>query len=143
MPIETEQHNTRTVSDAAHRYSTSILDHFLNPRNAGALPDANAVGEVGAAVFGDVMKLSLRIRDGRIEDARFQAYGCGTAIATASAMTELIKGRTVDEALHFTNQQVIDALGGLPAEKIHCSMLAEEAVKAAVKNYLKRMGRES
>ena len=84
------------------------------------------MGEVGAAAFGDVMKLSLRIRDGRIEEARFQAFGCGTAIATASAMTELIQGRTVDEALKFSNQQVIDALGGLPAEKIHCSMLAEE-----------------
>jgi nitrogen fixation NifU-like protein len=126
------------VSESTHGYSKRILDHFLNPRNVGALKEANAVGEVGAAAFGDVMKLSLRIRAGRIEEARFQAFGCGTAIATASAMTELIKGRTVDEALNFSNQQVIDALGGLPAEKIHCSMLAEEAVKAAVKDYLKR-----
>ena len=126
------------MSEITHGYSKPILDHFLNPRNVGALKDANAVGEVGAAAFGDVMKLSLLIRHGRIEEARFQAFGCGTAIATASAMTELIKGRTVDEALKFSNQQVIDALGGLPAEKIHCSMLAEEAVKAALKDYLKR-----
>ena len=130
------------MSDDAQRYAPRILDHFLNPRNVGALPDADAVGEVGAAVFGDVMKLSLRIRGGRIEEARFQAYGCGTAIATASAMTELIKGRTVDEAATFSNQQVIDALGGLPAEKIHCSMLAEEAVKAAVKDYQRKRGGE-
>ena len=126
------------MNETTHGYSKRILDHFLNPRNVGALKEANAVGEVGAAAFGDVMKLSLRIRDGRIEEARFQAFGCGTAIATASAMTELIQGRTVDEALKFSNQQVIDALGGLPAEKIHCSMLAEEAVKAALKDYLKR-----
>jgi nitrogen fixation NifU-like protein len=126
------------VNDPTPRYSKVILDHFLNPRNAGALPDANAVGEVGAAVFGDVMKLSLRIRDGRIEAARFQAFGCGTAIATASAMTVLIQGRTVDEALKLSNQQIIDELGGLPPEKVHCSMLAEEAVKAAVQDYWKR-----
>ena len=131
------------MSETTHRYSSSILDHFLNPRNVGTLKDANAVGEVGAAVFGDVMKLSLRIRDGRIEEARFQAFGCGTAIATASAMTEWIKGRTVDEALKFSNQHVIDALGGLPAEKIHCSMLAEEAVKSAVKDYLQRQPKEA
>src|SRR5262249_384968 len=127
------------VSETTQGYSTRILDHFLNPRNVGALKEANAVGEVGAAVFGDVMKLSLRIRDGRIEEAKFQAFGCGTAIATASAITEPVKGRTVDEAVKITNQQIIDALGGLPAEKIHCSMLAEEAVKAAVKNYLSKM----
>ena len=126
------------MNETTHGNSKRILDHFLNPRNVGALKEANAVGEVGAAAFGDVMKLSLRIRDGRIEEARFQAFGCGTAIATASAMTELIQGRTVDEALKFSNQQVIDALSGLPAEKIHCSMLAEEAVKAALKDYLKR-----
>lgn len=138
MLIEVEHPNNPIVSESTQGYSKRILDHFLNPRNVGPLKEANAVGEVGAAAFGDVMKLSLRIREGRIEEAQFQAFGCGTAIATASAMTELIKGRTVDEALTFSNQQVIDALGGLPPEKIHCSMLAEEAVKAAVKDYLKR-----
>ena len=131
------------MNESTQRYSRLILDHFLNPRNAGVLPDANAVGEVGAAVFGDVMKLSLRIREGRIEAARFQAFGCGTAIATASAMTVLIQGRTVDEALQLSNQQIIDELGGLPPEKVHCSMLAEEAIKAALQDYQRRQKQES
>lgn len=119
-----------------------ILEHFLNPKNVGPLLDADAVGEVGAAAFGDVMRLSLKIQDNRIIDARFQTFGCGTAIAASSVTTELLKGRTLDEALQFTNQDVIQALGGMPPEKLHCSTLAEEAVKAALKNYLaKQSGR--
>ncbi|HUR46561.1 MAG TPA: iron-sulfur cluster assembly scaffold protein [Candidatus Saccharimonadales bacterium] len=123
-------------------YSDRILEHFLNPRNVGVMLDADGVGEVGAAAFGDVMRLSLRIKENRIADARFQTFGCGTAIAASSATTELLKGRTVEEALKFSNQEVIDALGGMPPEKLHCSTLAEEAVKAALNDYLRKQGRK-
>ncbi len=102
------------------------------------MPDADGVGEVGAAAFGDVMRISLKIRAGKIEDARFKTFGCGTAIATSSVTTELIKGRTVEDALKFSNREVIEAMGGLPPEKLHCSVLAEEAIKAALKDYFKR-----
>lgn len=119
-------------------YSQLVLDHFLNPRNVGEVKDADGVGEVGAAAFGDVMKISLKVRGDRIAEARFQTFGCGTAIAASSVTTELITGRTLEEAKQFSNQEVIDALGGLPPEKVHCSMLAEEAVRAALKNYWKR-----
>ncbi len=119
-------------------YSQLVLDHFLNPRNVGEVKDADGVGEVGAAAFGDVMKISLKVRGDRIAEARFQTFGCGTAIAASSVTTELITGRTLEEAKKFSNQEVIDALGGLPPEKVHCSMLAEEAVRAALKNYWQR-----
>ena len=119
-------------------YSQLVLDHFLNPRNVGEVKDADGVGEVGAAAFGDVMKISLKVRGERIAEARFQTFGCGTAIAASSVTTELITGRTLEEAKKFSNQEVIDALGGLPPEKVHCSMLAEEAVRAALKNYWQR-----
>jgi len=119
-------------------YSQLVLDHFLNPRNVGEVKDADGVGEVGAAAFGDVMKISLKVRGDRIAEARFQTFGCGTAIAASSVTTELITGRTLEEAKQFSNQEVIDALGGLPPEKVHCSMLAEEAVRAALKNYWQR-----
>ncbi len=112
--------------------------HFLNPRNVGEVKDADGVGEVGAAAFGDVMKISLKVRGDRIIEARFQTFGCGTAIAASSVTTELITGRTLEEAKKFSNQEVIAALGGLPPEKVHCSMLAEEAVRAALKNYWQR-----
>jgi nitrogen fixation NifU-like protein len=114
------------------------MDHFMNPRNMGDLKDADGVGEVGAAACGDIMKISLKIKDGRIEDARFKTFGCGSAIASSSMATELIKGRTIAEALNFTNEEVVDALGGLPPVKIHCSVLAEEALKAALEDYVKR-----
>jgi len=119
-------------------YSQLVLDHFLNPRNVGEVKDADGVGEVGAAAFGDVMKISLKVRGERIAEARFQTFGCGTAIAASSVTTELITGRTLEEAKQFSNQEVIAALGGLPPEKVHCSMLAEEAVRAALKNYWQR-----
>jgi nitrogen fixation NifU-like protein len=122
--------------------SDRILEHFLNPRNVGIILDPDGVGEVGAAAFGDVMRLSLKIKEGRIVDARFQTFGCGTAIAASSATTELLKGRTVEAALKFTNQEVIDALGGMPPEKLHCSTLAEEAVKAALNDYLRKQGKK-
>ena len=119
-------------------YNEKVMDHFLNPRNLGDLSDADGVGEVGAAACGDIMKISLKIKDGKIEDARFKTFGCGSAIASSSMATELIKGRTVEEAMNFSNQEVVNALGGLPPVKIHCSVLAEEALKAALEDYLKK-----
>ncbi len=116
-------------------YNDTVMDHFLNPRNMGDLKEADGVGEVGAAACGDIMKISLRIRDGKIEDALFKTFGCGSAIASSSMATELIKGRTIEEVKSFSNQEVVDALGGLPPVKIHCSVLAEEALKAAIEDY--------
>jgi nitrogen fixation protein NifU and related proteins len=126
------------MSDSYTLYNQTVMDHFLNPRNLGDLQDADGVGEVGAAACGDIMKISLKIEDGRIKDARFKTFGCGSAIASSSMATELIKGRTLEEALQFSNQEVVSALGGLPPVKIHCSVLAEEALKAALEDYLKR-----
>lgn len=116
-------------------YNETVMDHFLNPRNMGDVAEADGVGEVGAAACGDIMKISLKIRDGKIEDARFKTFGCGSAIASSSMATELIKGRTLEEAKNFSNQEVVEALGGLPPVKIHCSVLAEEALKAAIEDY--------
>src|SRR5512137_3051585 len=126
------------MSESYTLYNQTVMDHFLNPRNLGDLKDADGVGEVGAAACGDIMKISLKIEDGRVKDARFKTFGCGAAIASSSMATELIKGRTIEEALHFSNQEVVSALGGLPPVKIHCSVLAEEALKAALEDYLKR-----
>jgi len=119
-------------------YNSTVMDHFLNPRNMGDLKDADGIGEVGAAACGDIMKVSIKVKDGRIEDARFKTFGCGSAIAASSMATELIKGRTIEELKTFSNQEVVDSLGGLPPVKIHCSVLAEEALKAALEDYLKR-----
>ena len=119
-------------------YTETVMDHFTHPRNVGEIPDANGVGEVGNAKCGDIMKMYLKIKDDRIEDAKFETFGCGSAIASSSMATELIKGKTVDEALAVTNKQVVDALGGLPAYKLQCSVLAEESIKAAVKDYYDR-----
>ena len=121
-------------------YTETVMDHFTHPRNVGEIPDASGVGEVGNAKCGDIMKMYLKIKDDRIEDAKFETFGCGSAIASSSMATELIKGKTVDEALAVTNKQVVDALGGLPAYKLHCSVLAEEAVRAAVKDYYDKNG---
>ena len=119
-------------------YTETVMDHFTHPRNVGEIADASGVGEVGNAKCGDIMKMYLKIKDDRIEDAKFETFGCGSAIASSSMATELIKGKTVDEALAVTNKQVVDALGGLPAYKLHCSVLAEESIKAAVKDYYER-----
>ena len=119
-------------------YTETVMDHFTHPRNVGEIPDADGVGEVGNAKCGDIMKMYLKIKDNRIEDAKFETFGCGSAIASSSMATELIKGKTIEEALAVTNKQVVDALGGLPAYKLHCSVLAEESIKAAVKNYYDR-----
>ncbi len=124
------------MSESYTLYNQTVMEHFLNPRNLGDIPDADGVGEVGAAACGDIMKITLKVKDGRIEDARFKTFGCGSAIASSSMATELIKGRTLEEARNFTNQEVVDALGGLPPVKIHCSVLAEEAIKAALDDYL-------
>ena len=119
-------------------YTDTVMDHFMHPRNVGEIPNADGVGEVGNAKCGDIMKMYLKIKDDRIEVAKFETFGCGSAIASSSMATELIKGKTVDEALAVTNKQVVDALGGLPAYKLHCSVLAEESIKAAVKDYYER-----
>ena len=119
-------------------YTETVMDHFMNPRNVGSIPDADGVGEVGNARCGDIMKMYLKIRGNVIEDVKFETFGCGSAIASSSIATEMIKGKTIDEALAVTNRQVVDALGGLPAHKLHCSVLAEEAIKAAVKDYYDR-----
>ena len=116
-------------------YSAKVMDHFMNPRNVGEIPDANGVGEVGNAKCGDIMKIYLKIKDGVVEDAKFNTFGCGAAIATSSRATEMVKGKTIDEALKITNKMVADSLGGLPPVKLHCSVLAEEALHAAIADY--------
>ncbi len=121
-------------------YSEKVMDHFRNPRNVGEIADADGVGEVGNAKCGDIMKMYLKIEDGVIVDVKFETFGCGSAIATSSMATELIKGKKVEEALSLTNQAVVEALDGLPAHKIHCSVLAEEAVRAAIKDYYDKNG---
>jgi nitrogen fixation NifU-like protein len=122
-------------------YSEKVMDHFTNPRNVGELADANGVGEVGNEVCGDIMKVFLKISDdGVITDVSFKTFGCGAAIATSSMATELIKGKTIEEAVKLTNKAVVEALDGLPPAKIHCSVLAEEAVKAALADYYRKNG---
>lgn len=116
-------------------YSKQVMEHFLNPRNVGALPDANGVGVIGSARCGDVMKLYLRIEDGTIADAGFETFGCASAIASSSVTTELIKGKSVQKALTLTAEQVDEALGGLPEDKQHCARQAAEAVRAAIREY--------
>ena len=121
-------------------YSEKVMDHFQHPRNVGTIEDADGVGEVGNAKCGDIMKIYLKIKDGVIEDCKFNTFGCGSAIATSSMATEMIKGQKVEDALQLSNKAVVEALDGLPAHKIHCSVLAEEAVKAAVKDYYDKNG---
>lgn len=121
-------------------YSEKVMDHFLHPRNVGEIENADGVGRVGNAKCGDIMEVSLKIDDGVITDAKFTTFGCGSAIASSSMATEMIRGKPLSEALQLTNQAVAEALDGLPAHKMHCSVLAEEAVKAAVKDYYDRNG---
>ena len=121
-------------------YSEKVMDHFRNPRNVGVIEDADGVGEVGNAKCGDIMKIYLKIKDGIIEDVKFETFGCGSAIASSSMATELIKGKPIEEAMTLTNKAVAEALDGLPAHKLHCSVLAEEAIKAALKDYYDKNG---
>ena len=123
-------------------YSEKVMDHFRNPRNVGEIEDANGIGEVGNAKCGDIMKIYLKVEDNIIKDVKFKTFGCGSAIASSSMATELIKGHTVDEAWDLTNIAVAEALDGLPPVKMHCSVLAEEAIHKAINDYRKRMGLE-
>ncbi len=119
-------------------YSEKVMDHFRNPRNVGVLEDANGIGEVGNAKCGDIMKMYLKIEDDIIQDVKFETFGCGSAIASSSMATELIKGKPVSEAMKLTNKAVAEALDGLPAYKMHCSVLAEEAIRKALDDYHSR-----
>jgi len=121
-------------------YSEKVMDHFRNPRNVGKMDDADGVGEVGNAKCGDIMKIYIKVEDNIITDVKFNTFGCGSAIASSSMATEMIKGRSIDEALTLSNRAVVEALDGLPPHKVHCSVLAEEAVRAAVKDYYDKNG---
>jgi nitrogen fixation NifU-like protein len=121
-------------------YSKIVMDHFMNPRNVGEIPDASGVGTVGNPICGDVMKMFLKIENGVIVDAKFKTFGCGAAVATSSMLTEMVKGKAIEEALRVSNRAVAEALGGLPAVKMHCSVLAEEALRSALKDYYQKLG---
>ena len=121
-------------------YTDTVMDHFMHPRNVGEIKNPSGVGEVGNAKCGDIMKMYLDIENDVIKDVKFETFGCGSAIASSSMATEMIKGKTVEEALAISNKDVVDALGGLPAHKLHCSVLAEEAIKKALQDYFDRKG---
>ena len=121
-------------------YSEKVMDHFTNPRNVGEIEDADGIGEVGNAKCGDIMKMFLKIDNGVITDIKFKTFGCGAAVATSSMATEMINGRKLEDALKLTNKAVVEALDGLPDSKLHCSVLAEQALKAAISDYYKRQG---
>ena len=123
-------------------YSEKVMDHFTNPRNVGEIADANAVGEVGNPTCGDIMRIYMKIEDGVITDVKFKTFGCGAAVATNSMATEMVKGKSIDEALQLTNKAVAEALDGLPPVKMHCSLLAEQAIHAAVEDYQKKHPKE-
>lgn len=124
-------------------YSEIVVDHYTNPRNVGKIEDASGVGEVGNPVCGDIMKMYIKVEDGKISDVKFKTFGCGAAIASSSVTTELIKGKTIEEALALKNTEVVDKLGGLPPVKLHCSVLAEETIHSAIADYLKKQGKLS
>ena len=121
-------------------YSDKVMDHFQNPRNVGKMDDADGVGEVGNAKCGDIMKMYIKVKDGIITDVKFNTFGCGSAIATSSMATELIKNKPLSEALQITNKSIVETLDGLPAHKVHCSVLAKEAIEAAVNDYYEKQG---
>lgn len=122
----------------SEQYSNKVMDHFRNPRNVGEIENPDGVGYVGNPVCGDIMEMYIKVKDKIITDVKFKTFGCGAAIATSSMATEMIKGKSIDEALALTNKAVAEALGGLPAVKLHCSVLAEEAVRSAIDDYLKK-----
>lgn len=121
-------------------YSEKVMEHFSNPRNVGEIPDADGIGEVGNAKCGDIMKMYIKVKAGIITDVKFKTFGCGAAIATSSIATEMIKGKPIEDALKLTNKAVVEALDGLPAVKVHCSVLAEQAIKSALSDYYKKNG---
>lgn len=121
-------------------YSEKVMDHFANPRNVGEIENADGIGEVGNAKCGDIMKMYIKVDNGVISDVKFKTFGCGAAVATSSMATEMIMGKSIDDALKLTNKAVVEALDGLPASKIHCSVLAEQALKSAIADYYKRQG---
>ncbi len=121
-------------------YSEKVMDHFANPRNVGEIEDADGIGEIGNAKCGDIMKMYIKVNNGVIEDCKFKTFGCGAAIATSSIATEMIKGSSLDDALKLTNKAVVESLDGLPPEKLHCSVLAEQAIKSAISDYYTRIG---
>ncbi len=123
-------------------YSEKVMDHFLHPRNVGEIPDASGIGNVGNPVCGDIMRMYIKVENNIIVDAKFKTFGCAAALATSSMVTEMIKGKTVDEALKISNKAVAEALGGLPPIKLHCSVLAEEALKSALADYYKKIGKD-
>lgn len=122
-------------------YSEKVMEHFSNPRNVGELSNANGVGTVGSAACGDIMKMYIRVENDVIQDVRFKTFGCGAAIATSSMATEMVRGKTLNEALEVSNKAVMEALGGLPPQKVHCSVLAEEAIRAAIEDYRSHNGK--
>lgn len=119
-------------------YSDKVIEHFKNPRNVGEIPDADGIGHIGSEICGDIMDIYIKVKDNVLVDVKFKTYGCGAAVASSSILTEMIKGKTVDEALQITNKRVVEALDGLPPQKIHCSVLAEDALKSAIDDYLKK-----
>ncbi|MCM8762134.1 MAG: Fe-S cluster assembly scaffold protein NifU [Candidatus Omnitrophica bacterium] len=121
-------------------YTEKVFEHLRNPRNMGRIEDADGVGNVGSPVCGDVMKIYIKVKDNVIEDIKFETFGCGAAIATSSVLTELVKGKSIEEAEKITNKDVVDVLGGLPPVKMHCSVLAEDGLKAALEDYKRRKG---
>jgi nitrogen fixation NifU-like protein len=123
-------------------YSEKVMDHFMNPRNVGEIPDANGIGNVGNPVCGDVLRLYIKVENDIIVDAKFKTFGCGAAVATSSMVTEMVKGKSIADALKISNKTVAEALGGLPSIKMHCSVLAEEALRSALNDYYKRQGKE-
>lgn len=127
---------------AEQPYSEKVMDHFLHPRNVGEIPDASGVGNVGNIVCGDIMRMYIKVENDIIVDAKFKTFGCGAAISTSSMVTEMVKGKTVGEALKISNKAVAEALGGLPPVKMHCSVLAEEALRAALVDYYRKTGRD-
>ena len=123
-------------------YSEKVMEHFRNPRNVGTIENADGVGHVGNPVCGDIMELYIKVKDNIIEDVKFKTFGCGAAIATSSMLTELVKGKAVQEALKISNRAVAEALGGLPPVKMHCSVLAEQALRSAIEDYYKKLGKK-
>ena len=123
-------------------YSEKVMDHFLHPRNVGEIPDASGIGNVGNPICGDIMRMYIKVENNIIVDAKFKTFGCGAAISTSSMVTEMVKGKSIEEALKISNRAVAEALGGLPPQKLHCSVLAEEALKSALADYYKKIGKD-